>query len=207
MIAFICSFLVAFLPLLASATLTITRPTADGWKGNTTVTVAWNFNATDSTFSIELGNPNIHSGLLAQGPIAVQNNVQPNLGSVSFELPDLPPGNGYFVQFVNVANVNQVYATSVSFPITDNPITTTTTSTTSSRFSTIGSNVTSGSPTGTASSTSISQTSLVLSSTTTASSATSTTKSGGAMASFGFNLSGMIFVTFVVVGAAFGGAL
>jgi hypothetical protein len=53
--------------------------------------------------------------------IAVANNVNPNVNSLSFELPVLPPGNNYFIAFVAVDNVNQVYANSSSFPISDNP--------------------------------------------------------------------------------------
>jgi len=170
--------------------------------------VKWTFNDTDKPFSIELANDNIHSGLLAQGPIAVQNNIQPNTGSVSFELPDLPPASDYYLNFVAVNDVNDVYATSPKFPISDNPLTTTT----SSHVSTSKSGSTPGNQTQTGTQTASNtggQTTLVLStsSSNSAGSPTSTSKKGAAMASFGVNLDGIIYAMFVVFGAMAGGAL
>lgn len=53
--------------------------------------------------------------------IAVANNIIPNTQSFVFELPVLPPGSNYFIAFVAIDNVNNVYANSSSFPIAANP--------------------------------------------------------------------------------------
>lgn len=45
------------------------------------------------------------------------NNIQPNVNSFSFELPELPIGDHYFVAFVAVDNINNVYANSTAFSI------------------------------------------------------------------------------------------
>jgi len=111
---------VAALPLLASA-ITITQPTSGGWIGNSTVTLAWTWTVNDVPFTVELGNPDIQYGLLAQGPIAVLNNINPNVNSVNFELPVLPPGTNYFVSFVDPSDINTVYASVSHFPIISNP--------------------------------------------------------------------------------------
>ncbi|KAF9511060.1 hypothetical protein BS47DRAFT_1347220, partial [Hydnum rufescens UP504] len=114
------ALIAASLPLFASA-ITITQPTSAGWVGNSSVTVAWTWTVQDLPFTVELGNPQIQSGLLAQGPIAVLNNISPNQGSANFELPVLPPGTDYFIQFVNPNDINTVYASISPFPIISNP--------------------------------------------------------------------------------------
>ncbi|KAF9513262.1 hypothetical protein BS47DRAFT_1344510 [Hydnum rufescens UP504] len=165
------SLLLAVLPLAASALQVITP---SGWKGNTTVTLGWTWDSSDPPFSIELGNPNIHDGLLAQGPIAISNNVQPNTNNISFELPELPPGTGYFISLVAISDISTVYSTSASFNIASNPLTTTTTSFSTPRTSNavstnvaVSSTLTSGPVT-----------TLLLNPSTTSSSSTSTAKSG-----------------------------
>lgn len=115
----------AALPLLAQATLQVTQPTGAGWIGNTSVTVSWTWAETDPSFTIELANPTIQSGLLAQGPIAVANNVVPNTNSKTFELPVLPPGSNYQIMLVAVGDINTVYASSPAFDISSNPSSTT----------------------------------------------------------------------------------
>jgi len=120
MLAFIPVAVLAALAPVASA-LTITSPTSGGWTGNSSVLISWTYTQDDPSFSVELGNPKIQSGLLAQGPIAVANNIAANTQSFTFELPVLPPGDNYFVAFVAIDNVNNVYANSSSFPIRANP--------------------------------------------------------------------------------------
>lgn len=76
-------FLLA-VPALVSA-LTITAPAKSSFKGNGTVTINWTTTASDPTsFTIELVNAN---GALAQGPIAVANNVQSSLKTLDLGLP------------------------------------------------------------------------------------------------------------------------
>ncbi|KAG8735145.1 hypothetical protein FRC11_003408 [Ceratobasidium sp. 423] len=49
--------------------------------------------------------------------MAVANNVQTALGTTSFELPIVPQVNTYQLEFVNITDINQVYASSTTFPI------------------------------------------------------------------------------------------
>lgn len=198
MLAFFPAVAVAALVPLASA-LTIIEPNSGGWTGNTTVQIRWSYTQDDPNFSIELGNPKIQSGILAQGPIAIANNVNPNIGSIPLDLPVLPPGDNYFVAFVAVNDVNTVYANSSSFTIRDNPTSSTaplstftrtgavstTTKTNTTRTSTTTSSHTNGTHTGTSTTsgtttpTSSSITTLVITTATTT--ATSSTRSGGAV--------------------------
>jgi len=163
------SLLLAALPLAASALQVIT-PT--DWKGNSTVSIAWTWVTTDPPFSVELGNPDIHDGLLAQGPIAVANNLQPNQNKVAFQLPELPPGANYFIRFVDIADINTVYSTSDPFNIASNPVTTTSFSSTTRASTAPLSGFSTSTPTST-----ISGTTLIVSPTSTPS-ATSTHNSG-----------------------------
>ncbi|KAF8330871.1 uncharacterized protein EI90DRAFT_3288816 [Cantharellus anzutake] len=121
--------LAALLPALVSATLEVTQPTGAGWVGNTTVLISWIWNATDPNFSCELGNDGIRTGPLKSGPIAIANNVVPNTGSLSVQLPVVPPGNNYWIKLVKVDNINTVYAQSPLFAITNNPTSSSVTST------------------------------------------------------------------------------
>jgi len=101
----------AALPLVARATLTITTPT--NWNASGLVTLAWTGDATDPTFSVEL----LNGGLLTFGALALLNNVSPTAGSASFSLGSVPVGSGYTIEFVNITNINQAYATSSPFSI------------------------------------------------------------------------------------------
>jgi len=118
----------AFLPVVAvllaplASGFTISDPNADGWLGNTTVTLAWDYTNNDpSTFTVELGNPAINSGLLGQGPIAIANNVDTYSRTIQVALPVLPPSDSYFLRFVSPSSINDVYVTSSPFPILANP--------------------------------------------------------------------------------------
>ncbi|KAG9122727.1 hypothetical protein FRC07_000761, partial [Ceratobasidium sp. 392] len=98
---------------VASA-LTITGPDSNGWK-NGTVTVSWTSTPGDpEVFSIELRDTNTPSVI---SPLAVANNVNTALGTTSFLLPPVPDATTYQIEFVNVTNINQVYASSGTFPI------------------------------------------------------------------------------------------
>ncbi|KAF8595830.1 hypothetical protein BDV93DRAFT_528397 [Ceratobasidium sp. AG-I] len=98
----------------AVSALTITGPNSNGWK-NGTVTVTWTTASGDpEVFSMELRDTNTPSVI---SPLAVANNIKSSEGSHSFLLPPVPAANTYQLEFVNVTNINQVYATSGTFPI------------------------------------------------------------------------------------------
>ncbi|KAF8588375.1 hypothetical protein K439DRAFT_1335374, partial [Ramaria rubella] len=65
-------------------------------------------------FSIELINQIFNS------QFALANNVATTQGSISFSLPVVPPGSGYTIEFVNIGNINQIFATSASFSVAEN---------------------------------------------------------------------------------------
>ncbi|CUA78377.1 hypothetical protein RSOLAG22IIIB_07037 [Rhizoctonia solani] len=110
-------FIVAALTLSvvsAVSAITITKPDSSGWK-NGTVTVDWTSASGDpSVFTIQLRDTNTPSVI---NPMAIANNVQTALGTTSFELPIVPEVNTYVVEFVNITDVNQVFATSTTFPV------------------------------------------------------------------------------------------
>ncbi|KAG8689392.1 hypothetical protein FRC09_012445 [Ceratobasidium sp. 395] len=98
----------------AVSALTITAPDSNGWK-NGTVTVSWTSASGDpDVFSVELRDTNTPSVI---SPLAVANNVNTSAGTHSFELPPVPAATTYQLEFVNVTDINQVYATSATFPI------------------------------------------------------------------------------------------
>ncbi|KAF8323753.1 hypothetical protein DL93DRAFT_2069736 [Clavulina sp. PMI_390] len=189
MLAFASALALAAVAPFASA-LTITSPNSAGWVGNSSVLVSWDWSQDDPNFSVELGNTVIQSGLLAQGPIAVANNIAPSTSSFTFELPVLPAGPHYFLAFVAVDNVGMVYANSSLFSISSNPTSSTVPLSATSGTATAGSKTTSvkasttGTTNGTSTATSLtsptstsSYTQLVISTLTT-STTTTTSKSG-----------------------------
>ncbi|KAJ7307957.1 hypothetical protein DFH08DRAFT_491667 [Mycena albidolilacea] len=65
----------------------------------------------DRTFSIELTHPSFNQA------IAIANNVDPTLDQVTVELPIVPGEDQYTLEFVNITNINQIFATSAQFSI------------------------------------------------------------------------------------------
>ncbi|KAB5590504.1 hypothetical protein CTheo_6053 [Ceratobasidium theobromae] len=110
-------FHTAFLALSTAAiasAMSITKPDSSGWQ-NGTVTIAWTSAAGDpEVFSVELRDTNTPSVI---SPLAVANNVNTALGTYSFLLPPVPDAATYQIEFVNVTNINQVYASSTTFAI------------------------------------------------------------------------------------------
>ncbi|KAG9084775.1 hypothetical protein FRC06_003905 [Ceratobasidium sp. 370] len=91
----------------AASALTITAPDSNG--------VSWTSASGDpEAFSIELRDTNTPSVI---SPLAIANNVNTSAGTHSLQLPPVPDATTYQLEFVNVTNINQVYATSVTFPI------------------------------------------------------------------------------------------
>ncbi|CUA67516.1 hypothetical protein RSOLAG22IIIB_07406 [Rhizoctonia solani] len=98
----------------AVSAITITKPDSSGWK-NGTVTVEWTSASGDpQVFTIQLRDTNTPSVI---NPMAIANNVQTALGTTSLELPIVPEVNTYQLEFVNISDINQVYASSTTFPV------------------------------------------------------------------------------------------
>ncbi|KZT72976.1 hypothetical protein DAEQUDRAFT_722611 [Daedalea quercina L-15889] len=107
------SALVALVPL-ASA-LTLETPT--DWLSGTTANISWITASGDPTsFSFELSNPDIFHNSYAIG-----SNIQSSLEFYSFEMPTVDVGDGYYLQAVNITNINQYYAESGEFSIGASP--------------------------------------------------------------------------------------
>ncbi|KAJ7637809.1 hypothetical protein B0H17DRAFT_1216967 [Mycena rosella] len=77
--------------------------------GQTTIT--WTSTSSDPTFSIELLHPSFNNAF------AIANNVNPAANTLTLQIPSVPTGDGYTIEFVNVTDINNVYATSGSFSI------------------------------------------------------------------------------------------
>ncbi|KAJ7761636.1 hypothetical protein B0H14DRAFT_3510917 [Mycena olivaceomarginata] len=102
----------------ALSTLTVNPPSAPQSGAMTTIT--WtSSDATDPTFSIELTHPSFNQA------IAIANNVDPTLDQITVELPIVPASklsipstqDQYTLEFVNITNINQIFATSAQFSI------------------------------------------------------------------------------------------
>ncbi|KAK0445336.1 uncharacterized protein EV420DRAFT_1277045 [Desarmillaria tabescens] len=103
-------FALALLPLSALS-LTVNNPSTTVTSGGN-LTITWSTTASDpSTFHIELANVDFNS------QFAVANNVNASAGTLTVQLPEVNPGSGFAIQFVNVANISQVYAQTSDFSI------------------------------------------------------------------------------------------
>ncbi|KAJ7349703.1 hypothetical protein DFH08DRAFT_124346 [Mycena albidolilacea] len=99
------------LALAAASTraLTINTPTNPTSGGTTSIT--WSSTSDDPVFSIELNHPSFNSAL------AIANNVNPADNNRTVGLPPVPAEDNYTLTFVNITNINDVFATSGSFSI------------------------------------------------------------------------------------------
>ncbi|KAJ7758208.1 hypothetical protein DFH07DRAFT_819019 [Mycena maculata] len=104
----ICSTLALVSSALA---LTINAPPSDVTVGVPT-SITWSSTSSDPVFSVELIHPSFNQAL------ALANNVNPANNNVSITIPPVPAGDGYTIEFVNVTNINDVFATSSDFSIT-----------------------------------------------------------------------------------------
>ncbi|KAJ7097051.1 hypothetical protein B0H15DRAFT_1019410 [Mycena belliarum] len=100
-----------------------------------TVTITWSSTATDPTFSIELTHPSFNAA------IAIANNVDPLNNQVTVGLPIVPADSDYTLQFVNITDINQVFATSPDFSIAPAPSTSASASTATATMPTASTNV------------------------------------------------------------------
>ncbi|KAK7007514.1 hypothetical protein R3P38DRAFT_3027723 [Favolaschia claudopus] len=107
------SRMIPFILLLCTtpslSTLTVNAPTSP--QSATTTTITWTSNASDPVFSIELTHPSFNMAF------ALANNVDPTLNQLTIELPLVPAGDGYTLEFVNITNINQIFAMSSDFSI------------------------------------------------------------------------------------------
>ncbi|KAI0005542.1 hypothetical protein BJV74DRAFT_880776 [Russula compacta] len=119
------------LPLVSALTISISANPASGGS----VTITWTATSSDpQTFSLELSNPSqFHNA------IAIGNNVQTSLGTITVNLPNVPATDGYTLEAVQVSNINEVYATSNTFSIGATVTTTSSASTSSPLSSSSGS--------------------------------------------------------------------
>ncbi|KAJ7681084.1 hypothetical protein DFH06DRAFT_1465097 [Mycena polygramma] len=85
---------------------TPTNPTSGG-----TMTITWSRTSSDPVFSIELNHPSFNAAF------AIANNVDPADTNVTVAIPPVPAEDNYTLTFVNVTDINDVFATSGSFSI------------------------------------------------------------------------------------------
>ncbi|KAK0229320.1 hypothetical protein EDD85DRAFT_142647 [Armillaria nabsnona] len=103
-------FALALLPLSALS-LTVNSPSTTVTSGGN-ITITWSTTASDpSSFHIELSNTVFNS------QFAIANNVNASAGTLTVQLPEVVPGSGFAIQFVNIANISQVYTETSDFSI------------------------------------------------------------------------------------------
>ncbi|TFY76590.1 hypothetical protein EWM64_g7420 [Hericium alpestre] len=158
------STLVALVPLVSALTLN----TPENLSSGGTITISWTTADGDPpVFSLELLNTVFHN------TFAIANNVQSGAGSITMQIPAVPPGDGYTLEAVNISNVNEPYSQTGGFAIAPPVSTTASPSSTGSVSSATGSSSLSSSSLGSVSATSSGHTS----------SATSSSASGSGSAS------------------------
>ncbi|KAF8142696.1 hypothetical protein K438DRAFT_2029962 [Mycena galopus ATCC 62051] len=111
--------------LLASLTAAVVINVPESPTSGAPVNITWTPDPTLPMFSVELVNTkNFHNSL------AIDNSVNPALGSITLVIPDVPPSDGYSLQFCNVTDINDIYGESDEFSIAPTPPESSTTSTT-----------------------------------------------------------------------------
>ncbi|KAF8730544.1 hypothetical protein AX14_005479 [Amanita brunnescens Koide BX004] len=104
--------ILALVAPLACATISIQPPV--NAASNSPITITWTSNApgTDPpVFSIELVNLVFHNSF------AIANNVQTTQGSLTLTIPTVPVGDGYSIEFVNISNINDIFAQTGQFSV------------------------------------------------------------------------------------------
>ncbi|KAJ7701441.1 hypothetical protein B0H17DRAFT_1045419 [Mycena rosella] len=118
------------------------------------LTITWTTSTSDAagTFSIELNHASFNDAL------ALANNVDSSSLSATVALNNIPVGDGYTITFVDISDINTVFATSAPFsigPVSATQSTTIKGSTISSSSSTLASKTSSGSGSGSGSATGV----------------------------------------------------
>ncbi|KAJ6592855.1 hypothetical protein B0H19DRAFT_1279595 [Mycena capillaripes] len=103
----LCATAMLVASLAAAVDIQVPQSAASG--GMTTVT--WTEDPSLPVFSIELFHTTFNDA------IAIANNVDPAKGNINVTLPMVPPGGGYTLEFVNITDIDQTYATSDEFSI------------------------------------------------------------------------------------------
>ncbi|KAJ7194884.1 hypothetical protein GGX14DRAFT_475707 [Mycena pura] len=80
-------------------------------------TIHWTPDPAVPVFSMELVHPDFNDAL------AIANSVNGSLGYLKVDLPAVPADDGYTLQFVNISDIDDVYATSPVFAIAAPPTT------------------------------------------------------------------------------------
>ncbi|KZT08587.1 uncharacterized protein LAESUDRAFT_723460 [Laetiporus sulphureus 93-53] len=115
------SALIALVPLASALVL----ETPNGWQSNGVVNISWVTASGDpSSVSFELTNPDIF-----HNSYAIATNIQSSLGFLSLTLPTVDVGSGYYLEAVNVSNINDVFAETGEFSVAAPPSTTASSST------------------------------------------------------------------------------
>jgi hypothetical protein len=106
----LCAILALAAPFASALTITTI-------SGNTvsegTITINWVTAADDAAgvFSIELNHPSFNNAL------AIGSNVDASFGTTTINLPNVPVADGYTIEFVDISNINSVFASSSPFSI------------------------------------------------------------------------------------------
>ncbi|KAJ7689196.1 hypothetical protein B0H17DRAFT_643852 [Mycena rosella] len=100
--------------LMASVAVAITidAPEVEPASGGPT-TIKWTPDSQDdfTEFSIELTHPDFNDAM------AIANSVDPATGSITVNLPIIPAAGDYTLKFVNVTDINDVFAESAPFSV------------------------------------------------------------------------------------------
>ncbi|KAF7305579.1 hypothetical protein HMN09_00811100 [Mycena chlorophos] len=101
--------------LLAAASLkaveALTINTPSGLTSGGMATITWTATSSDPPFSIELVHPSFNQ------EFAIANSVNPANQTITLQLPPVPPGSDYQLAFVNLTNINDVFASSSNFSV------------------------------------------------------------------------------------------
>ncbi|KAJ7080543.1 hypothetical protein C8R44DRAFT_70139 [Mycena epipterygia] len=109
----LCAILALAAPFASALSITTVSGNAVS-EGSLTIT--WTTSTSDQycrsgTFSIELDHPSFNNAL------ALANNVDSSTLTTTVALPNVPADSGYTIEFVDISNINSVFATSASFSI------------------------------------------------------------------------------------------
>ncbi|KAH8111860.1 hypothetical protein DFH11DRAFT_553244 [Phellopilus nigrolimitatus] len=102
----------ASLSLAVSLVSALSIQTPTNWTSGGPATISWTaVNGDTQTFSIELANTIFHNSF------ALANNVQTGALTLNLELPIVPVGDGYTLEFVNIGNISDIFTQTGDFSI------------------------------------------------------------------------------------------